>query len=83
MRSSGRNPLILLIVLAIGLVIGGVIGKILGDILPFLALSYPIGLKPPLHLDLNVIDLTFGLIIDVNVASAIGLILAFFLYKKL
>ncbi|MTI48517.1 DUF4321 domain-containing protein [Sporosalibacterium faouarense] len=83
MRSSGRNPLVLLIVLAVGLVIGGVIGDILGDSVAFLGYSYPIGLSTPLHLDLNVLDLTFGLMIDVNVASAIGLVLAFLLYKKL
>lgn len=83
MRSGGRNPLLLLILLAIGIVIGGVIGDILGDAVPFLAKSYPIGLTEPIRLDLSVIDLTFGFMIDVNVASAIGLILAYLMYRKL
>ena len=83
MRSNGKSTLILLILLAIGIVIGGVIGDLLGDIVPFLSYSYPIGLDTPLHLDLSVISLVFGLKIDVNVASAIGLILAYLMYRKI
>ncbi len=83
MMGKNRNPLVLLIFLAIGIVIGGVIGDLLGDVVPFLSYSYPIGLSSPLHLDLSVLDLTFGLMLDVNVASAIGLILAYLMYRKL
>ncbi len=83
MRSNGKSTLILLILLAIGIVIGGVIGDLLADMVPFLSYSYPIGLDAPLHLDLSVISLVFGLKIDVNVASAIGLILAYLMYRKI
>ncbi len=83
MRGKGRSISLLLLLLIVGIVLGGIIGYLLSDKIPFLSYSYAIGLKNPIHLDLNVIDLTFGLMIDVNVASVIGLLLALLIYKRL
>lgn len=83
MRSRTRNPWILFLLLITGIVIGGIIGDLLSDKIPLLAYNYAIGLKSPIHLDLKVINLTFGLAIDVSVASVIGLIISVFIYRKL
>jgi uncharacterized protein DUF4321 len=83
MRGKGRSTSLLLLLLILGVVLGGIIGELLSDKVPFLSYSYPIGLKNPVHLDLSVIDLTFGLIIDINVASAVGFLLAFLMYRRL
>lgn len=83
MAYKGKNPILLMIILAVGIVIGGVLGEVFGDIIPLLSRSYPIGLDKPLHLDLGVIDLTFGLLVDINLASAIGLIISLIIYKKM
>ncbi|MTI66701.1 MAG: DUF4321 domain-containing protein [Firmicutes bacterium] len=83
MRARNRNPWILILLLAVGLVLGGIIGDLLGDKIPLLAKSYSIGLNPPLHLDLNVLDLTFGFSLNLNAASAIGIILAILIFRKI
>lgn len=83
MRVSNRNPWLLLLLIIVGIVIGGIIGDILGEEISFLQKSYSIGLTPPLQLDLSVIQLTFGFLIDVNVASVIGLIIAIIIFNKL
>lgn len=83
MRGRNRSTLILVVLLIVGVIIGGVIGDLLQHKVPFLAKSYPIGIKQPIHLDLNVVELTFGIIIDFNVASLVGLILAILLFRKI
>lgn len=83
MRARNRNSVVLVIILAIGLIIGGLIGDLLSDKLPILGYSYPIGFTQPIHLDLSIIDITFGFMVDINLASAIGLIIALIIYKKL
>ena len=83
MRANNRNPWVLVLLILFGIVIGGIIGDILGDKVEFLAKSYPIGLSEPVHLDLNVIDLTFGFMLDINIASVIGFILAVLIFRKI
>ncbi|RKD33198.1 DUF4321 domain-containing protein [Thermohalobacter berrensis] len=83
MRTRNRSSLVLIILLIVGIVIGGVIGDLLSDKLPILSKSYPVGLKEPVHLDLKVVDLTFGLLVNINVASIIGLILSILIFRKL
>jgi len=83
MRGSGRSTARLLLLIVVGVVLGGIIGDLLSDVVPFLSYSYPIGLKSPIHLDLSVIDLIFGFEINVNVASAVGFVIAFLMYRKL
>lgn len=83
MRGQGRSTALFLLLILGGVVLGGIIGDLLSGLVPFLSYSYPIGLKSPIHLDLSVIDLTFGLMININVASAIGFIIAFLMYRRL
>lgn len=83
MRPRNRNLALLFLLIIVGVVLGSIIGDLLSDKIPLLANSYPIGFKTPIHLDLSVIDLTFGFIIDINIASVIGFLIAFLLYKRL
>ncbi|EOC99830.1 DUF4321 domain-containing protein [Caldisalinibacter kiritimatiensis] len=82
MRARNRNTLLLITLLIVGIIIGGILGDILSDQVPFLNKSYPIGFQP-VHIDLNVIDMTFGLMIDINVASIIGIVLAILIFKRI
>ena len=82
-RDSGRLTLILLVLA--GLVIGGFIGEWLSSYPTFSFLNYgkTFGLTSPLILDLNVLVLTFGLTVKFNLASIIGIVIAFIIYRRL
>ena len=82
-RDSGRLTLILL--LLAGLAIGGFIGDRLSSYPTFSFLNYgkTFGLTSPLILDLNVLVLTFGLTVKFNLASIIGIVIAFIIYRRL
>ena len=84
MNLKDRNIWILLIFILSGLVIGGLLGDIASHISGFGWLSYgqSFGLKEPIILDLNIINITFGLMLKINIASIIGIVLAIFIYKK-
>lgn len=85
MAMKEKNIWILLLFLLAGLVVGGLLGKLASEIpwLWWLSYEQEFGLSTPLVLDLNVLKLTFGLVIKINVASIIGMILAVFIYKKI
>lgn len=83
MRNKHTSILLLITLLIIGVVIGSLIGDLIGDKIKFLSKSYSIGLKRPLDLDLKVLKLTFGFMVNINVASILGLIIAIIIYKKL
>lgn len=83
MRSNNRNPWVLVLLILFGIIIGGIIGDLLGDQIQFLDKSYAIGLQEPIHLDLNVIELTFGLMFNINIASVIGFILSLVIFRKI
>ncbi len=40
------------------------------------------GLSNPITLDLNIVKLTFGLQLKINIASIIGMAIAIFIYRK-
>lgn len=67
-----------------GLVIGGLIGDIAANVewLNWLAFGQEFGLRNPVILDLNVMTITFALIIKINIASIIGVIIALVVYRK-
>lgn len=79
-----KNIWILLVFLLAGLVIGGLLGKLAAGVpwLWWLSYEQAFGLASPIVLDLNVLKLTFGLIVNINVASIVGMVLAVFIYKK-
>ncbi len=84
MATKEKNIWILLIFLLSGLVIGGLLGEIAKntDFLWWLSYGEEFGLKEPLTLNLSVINITFGLMFRINIASIIGMAIAIFIYRK-
>lgn len=84
MATKEKNFWILIIFILSGLVIGGLIGEIASKINGLWWLSYgkEFGLTSPLQLDLNVLKVTFGLTVKINIASIVGIFIAIFVYKK-
>jgi len=83
MKNKGGWLLILFILC--GLVVGGLLGNAASkiDFLWWLAYGDAFGLSTPLALDLGIIKLTFSFMVNVNVASILGMIGAVLIYKKI
>lgn len=84
MATRDKNFWILLIFLLSGIVIGGLLGELASrvDVLWWLGYGQSFGLSEPLKLDLSVLQVTFSLMIRINIASIIGMALAIFIYRK-
>ncbi|MCI9063008.1 MAG: DUF4321 domain-containing protein [Clostridia bacterium] len=84
MATREKSGWILLLFLLSGLVIGGLLGNLAAkvDWLWWLAFGQEFGLHNPIVLDLNVLTITFGMMIKINIASIIGVIIAIFVYRK-
>ena len=84
MATREKNIWILLVFILAGLVIGGLIGQLAQniDFLWWLSYGQSFGFSTPIQLDLNIIQLTFGLMLKINIASIIGMAIAIFLYRK-
>ncbi len=84
MATRDKSIWILIVFILSGLVIGGLIGKLASNVpwLWWLSYEQQFGLNNPLVLDLSVLQLTFGLIFKINVASIIGMLSAIFIYRK-
>lgn len=82
MRVKSNDNLVLLVLLLIGAIFGSLIGDALGGIVPILKFGKSIGVDP-FVVDLNVIIITFGFKLSLNIAGIIGIIIAFFVFKKL
>lgn len=84
MATKEKNVWILLVFILAGLVIGGLIGELAEsiDFLWWLSYGQSFGLSTPLQLDLNIIQLTFGLMLKINIASIVGVIIAIVIYRK-
>lgn len=84
MATRNKNVWILVLFILSGLVIGGLIGELAGqvDFLWWLSYGQSFGLESPIVLDLNIVQLTFGLMFKINIASIIGLIIAILIYRK-
>ena len=85
MGTRDKNIWILMVFILSGLVIGGLLGRLASNVPTLWWLSYEqqFGLQTPLVLDLSILQLTFGLIFKINVASIIGMLLAVFIYRKI
>ena len=83
MATRDKSIWILLIFICSGLVIGGLLGEMASQVewLNWLSYGQQFGLKEPLILELNVIKITFGLMLNINIASIIGLGIALFIYR--
>lgn len=78
MKKGSINWVFLVIVL-IGFVIGGYIGNFFKD--SFINYGNTFGLESPIVLNLGFIILTFGLKIQISIASVLGVIIALLIYK--
>ncbi len=85
MATKDKNIWILIIFILAGLVIGGLLGQLASgvDFLWWLGYGSSFGLAEPLVLDLSIVKLTFGLVINVNIASIIGILLGVLIYRKM
>ena len=85
MATREKNLWILLLFILSGLVLGGLLGELTKEIsyLNWLSYGQSFGLEKPIELDLNVVNITFGLLIHINVASIIGILVAIFVYRKI
>lgn len=84
MATRDKNIWILILFILSGLVIGGLLGELAGqvDFLWWLSYGQSFGLETPISLNLNIVQITFGLIFKINIASIIGLIVAILIYRK-
>ncbi|MDO5556623.1 MAG: DUF4321 domain-containing protein [Clostridia bacterium] len=85
MARRKKNNWILILFILGGLVIGGILGEITSEIdsLWWLGYGKQFGFSHPVSIDLNILRLTFSLIVKINIASIVGAIIAMALYKKL
>lgn len=84
MATRDKNVWILLLFILSGLVIGGLLGDLAGkvDFLWWLSYGQSFGLSTPLEIDLSVVQISFGLMVRINIASIIGVIIAILVYRK-
>ena len=80
---SSQNIWILVLLMLAGVVLGGFIAKLVGGVSALSCLAYGNSFGLSLMLDLGVLTLQFGLTIRFTIAGIIGIILAFFIYRKL
>lgn len=85
MATKERSKWISILFILAGLVIGGLLGNLAGNVswLNWLAYGEEFGLNSPIVLNLNVMTITFGLMIKINIASIIGVIIALLIYRKI
>lgn len=85
MATKSRNTWFLIVLVCAGLVIGGLIGQLASQIdwLSWLSYGQEFGLAEPLTLDLSVIKITFGFVVNINMASIIGIAIALLIYRWL
>ncbi|MCX7903546.1 MAG: DUF4321 domain-containing protein [Caloramator sp.] len=81
-RGIGYLIILLLIFGLAGTMFGEILGSSIRQ-LSALQKSYYIGLNKPIFLDLKVLTLTFALSFKINILTIIGMIIGFFLYKKM
>ena len=84
MAKREKNIWILVLFILCGIVVGGLLGEFASqvDFLWWLSYGEEFGISNPITLDLQVIQITFGLMFKINIASIIGMILAIFIYRK-
>lgn len=85
MATRSSNTWILILFICAGLVIGGLLGNVASQVdwLSWLSYGQEFGFSQPFVVDLNVLSITFGFSININIASIIGLAIAIFIYRKI
>lgn len=81
--SRYRNPWLLVLLIITGVVLGGLIGSFLGNTIPILSYGPgPLGLNN-FEVDLGVVFIQLTLLINVNISSLIGLLMAVLIFNRL
>ena len=85
MATREKNIWILILFILCGIVVGGLLGDLASHVsfLSWLSYGEDFGLTSPIELDLSVIKITFALVVNINIASIIGMAIALFLYRKI
>ena len=73
------------ILLFSGIILGGLLGELATQVsfLSWLGYGQTFGLTEPLQLDIGVLNLSFGFVFKLNVASIIGILISVFAYRKI
>lgn len=79
-----RQPgaVVLIILLLVGALAGGIVGEFLGNYWPVLGNYNNLGFSPT-TVDLGALQLTAGFMMRFNLVSIAGLLVAFFVYRRL
>ena len=82
-RAGSKNAWVLLLLMLAGIVLGGFIATLTAHIpaLSWLSYGQSFGLDSPIVLNFGILVITFGLSINITIASIIGLILAAIVYR--
>jgi hypothetical protein len=80
---SDRRFWVFTIFLFSGIIVGSLLGELAATVpgLSWLAYGKSFGLTEPFLLDLNILQLSFGMMFQLNIAGIIGIIIALVLYK--
>lgn len=81
---SGKTWLFWILLFS-GIILGGLLGELATQVsfLSWLGYGQTFGLTEPLLLDIGVVNLSFGIIFKLNVASIIGILLSVFAYRRI
>lgn len=84
MNAKEKKWLLLVLILT-GLVIGGLLGSLTKDVngLSWLNYGKSFGLSQPLILNLEIIELTLGFMLHLNVSSIIGMLIGILIYSRI
>lgn len=82
---NGKSTLILFLLILCAIVIGGFLGEFFkgNALLSFLGQGFNMGVNPPVIVDLKMLKLTLGIILNINIASVTSIVLAIYIYTKL
>lgn len=76
-----KHTFILIVLLIVGLLIGSLIGEAFSGLIPALGKYQSITWEP--KADLNILKYDFYVQVKLNISSVIGLVIAFWIYRKI
>ena len=78
---KNKQTAVLILLLVIGLIFGSILGDLLSNTLPFIAKSQQISWHP--QGDFQILKYDFNIQVKLNLATIIGLALAYWIYRKI
>lgn len=85
LRNGSKGTWSLFFFILCGIVLGGFLGSFAEHInyLKWLNFGYSFGMKAPIAIDLKVIYFQFQALLDISIASLLGVAISIFIYKRL